>query len=200
MRWSLQAKFNKVLGEIHKPVAQFTKHFALKAHSILKSLKPEAPIWRANWSVFNDLKSPLDLYSPAGHSELNETNTTTVYQGDRTGRDLIFRVEYQTLRKLPKTQCIVFSIRSYQRYLEDFKQFPANDAEGLIKAIENLDQDEKGYKGAAFWAEAAIKYLRNDVLKEKIEDKTRILKPAKIASMIVAASAIIFIFIKSYLD
>ena len=110
------------------------------------SLTPNAPIWRANWAVFNDLDGPLDLFTPDGHDERNEANQTIVYQGhflyiqqivvikivetikiiiyaqqnyifsgEETGRMLVFRAEYQTLTKLPKTKAIVFSIRTYQR-------------------------------------------------------------------------------------
>ena len=53
----------------------------------------------------------------------------------------------------------------YFRYLEDFKNCPASDAKGLIRAIENLVPEMYVYKGAEFWKDAALTYLRNDVLK-----------------------------------
>jgi hypothetical protein len=87
-----------------------------------------------------------------------------VYQGEKTGRDLMFRAEYQTLRKLAKSGAIVFSIRTYQMYLEDFKTYPRNEAECLIKAIETTHPDVISYKAMPYWKDASLKYLRENVL------------------------------------
>ena len=84
--------------------------------------------------------------------------------GDKTGRELTFRAEYQTLRKLRQSQAIVFSIRTYQFYLEDFKGFPQADTEQLVDAIENIHPEFVAYKSASFWKEASLQYLRRDVL------------------------------------
>ena len=78
-----------------------------------------------------------------------------MYQGEKTGRDLMFRAEYQTLRKL--------SIRTYQMYLEDFKTYPRNEAECLIKAIETTHPDVISYKAMPCWKDASLKYLRENV-------------------------------------
>ena len=50
---------------------------------------------------------PLDLYAPKASLDRNDENITTPFD-ENTGRALVFRAEYQTLRKLPKTKCIVF--------------------------------------------------------------------------------------------
>ena len=166
MRWSLNEKWNKGMPGIHKPVKGFMKHLLKNVQSLFKAMTPAAPVWRANWAVFNDLAGPLDLYTPTGHDDRNETNQVSVYEGEATGKKLTYRAEYQTLVKLPKSQAIVFSIRTYQRYLSDFRDYPVRDAVALIKAIETLDEDFYVYKGAEFWKDAAIKYLKQ-VKKEK---------------------------------
>ena len=56
MRWSLQEKFNKVIGQIHVPVKSFTKHLKPSVYDTFVRMKPESPVWRANWAVFNDLE------------------------------------------------------------------------------------------------------------------------------------------------
>ena len=166
MRWSLLDKWNKSMPGIHKPVKGFMKHLVKNVQSLFKAMTPSAPVWRANWAVFNDLVDPLDLYTPTGHTDRNETNQTTPYKGEETGKELMFRAEYQTLVKLPESKAIVFSIRTYQRYLEYFKRVPVSDCKGLTKAIETLDPDFYVYKGAEFWKEAAIKYLQK-IMNEK---------------------------------
>ena len=71
-----------LLVGIHEPVEAFKKHLAPKVHDLFKnSLTPNAPIWRANWAVFNDLEGPLDLFTPDGHDKRNEANKTNDYQG-----------------------------------------------------------------------------------------------------------------------
>ena len=159
MRWSLQEKFNKVIGQIHVPVKSFTKHLQPSVYDRFVRMKPETPIWRANWAVFNDLDGPLDLYAPKGSLDRNDENKTTPYD-ENTGRALVFRAEYQTLRKLPKTKCIVFGIRTYQRYLEDFHNSTDDECLKLIESIQHLNEDDIEYKGSLFWRDAATKYLQ----------------------------------------
>ena len=163
MRWSLKEKWNKGIPGIHEPVKGFMKHLVKNVQSLFKAMTPSSPVWRANWAVFNDLTGPLDLYTPTGHDDRNETNQVTPYEGERTGKRLTFRAEYQTLCRLPESQAIVFSIRTYQRYLSDFKLFPLSDTKGLVRAIETLDPDFYVYKGAEFWKDAALKYLKNSI-------------------------------------
>ena len=68
---------------IHGPVKAFTKHLAPKVHDLFKnSLQPNAPIWRANWAVFNDLEGPLHLFTPDGHDQRNEINQKIEYKGN----------------------------------------------------------------------------------------------------------------------
>lgn len=164
MRWSLQDKFNRPMMGIHKPVAGFMNHLLHKVNNLFKTMGPDAPVQRGNWAIFHDLDSPLDLYTPTGHEDRNEANSDYVYKGAKTGRDLMFRAEYQTLRKLEKSGAIIFGIRTFQMYLEDFKTFPREHTEILVRAIENIHVDFVPYKGVHFWKDAALRYLKNDVL------------------------------------
>ena len=154
-------------------------------------MSPDAPVYRGNWAVFNDLDGPLDLYTPEGHEERNEAMSgVRPYEGTKTGRILTFRCEYQTLRKFPKSKAIIFSIRTYQIYLEDFKTYPREDAEILVKVIENIHPDFVAYKGAMFWKDAALKYLKRDVLAENSEkDNHWLLSSWKTGSALVVGAA-----------
>ena len=140
---------------------------------VVQTMTPSTPVWRANWAVFNDLAGPLDLFTPDGHTDRNDVNQVTSFSPDHTGTELTFRAEYQTLYKLPRSQAIVFSIRTYQRYLSDFRHLPTSDVDGLVKAIQTLDPDFYVYKGAEFWQEAALKYLK--MIKTE-RDKTPVIK------------------------
>jgi len=163
MRWSLVEKFTQTLPVIHQPVTAFGKHLQHTVNDLFESMTPSSPVWRANWAIFNDLEGPQDLFTPAGHVVRNHTNKITSYDPQKTGRDLVFRVEYQTLRKLPKSGAILFGIRTYQRFLEDFLKFPKEDSVALLSSIKGLQPEMSVYKGAEFWKEAAIQYLSDIV-------------------------------------
>ena len=171
MRWSLQEKFNKGIAGIHVPVKAFMEHLVTRVYDLFKKMPPDAPIWRANWAVFNDLTGPLDLFTPDGHTDRNDANHVTQF-GPNTGKELTFRAEYQTLVKLPKTKCIVFGIRTYQRYLDEFEHFPTSDVQGLVKAIQTLDKEFVIYKGSEFWQDAAIEYLSGILNARKNAEKS----------------------------
>ncbi len=188
MRWSLNGKWNKGMPGIHKPVKGFMKHLLTNVQSLFKAMTPAAPIWRANWAVFNDLDDIMDLYTPTGHTSRNLVNQTSVFKGEATGKELTFRAEYQTLTKLPESKAIIFSIRTYQRFLEDFKRVPVKDSKGLIKAIENLDPDFYVYKGADFWKDASIKYLQLVIDEKEGRLKSKV-SPALLMSLGGAALA-----------
>jgi len=198
MRWSLQEKWNQPMLGIHQPVDGFVKHLVKKVANLFKSMSPDAPVCRGNWSVFNDLEGPLDLYTPTGHEDRN-ANTSSIgmrkYQGEETGNILTFRTEYQTLRKLPKSRAIVFGIRTYQFYLSEFKKFPKEDTEILVNVIENLHPDFEDYKGAEFWKEASLKYLKRDVLKQK---NNSYLQPLKVTFTVGMVALLIVAFVKRH--
>lgn len=197
MRWSLLEKWNKSMPGIHKPVKGFMKHLVKNVQSLFKTMTPSTPVYRANWAVFNDLKDPLDLYTPVGHNIRNEANQVTSYEGEATGKKLTFRAEYQTLCKLPESKAIVFSIRTYQRHLSDFRNFPVSDVRGLMKAIKTLDPDFYIYKGAEFWKDAAVKYLEGVIAEKEgcwkqtlSGSKTKALVGVTVVAALVAAVAL----------
>ena len=156
-------------------------------------MSPDAPVYRGNWAVFNDLEGPLDLYTPEGHEERNSAMSgVRQYEGEKTGRVLTFRCEYQTLRKLEKSKAIIFSIRTYQMYLENFKTLPRDDAEVLVRVIENIHPDFIAYKAARFWKDAALKYLRRNVLEEReTEENHWILSSWKTGSALVVGASVL---------
>lgn len=191
----LHFRYLLLIPGIHQPVDGFTKHLKTLVYNLFKSMSPDAPVYRGNWAVFNDLEGPLDLYTPEGHECRNAAmGGVRPYEGEKTGRVLTFRCEFQTLRKLEKSKAIIFSIRTYQMYLEDFKTFPREDAEILVKVIENIHPDFIEYKGAKFWKEAALKYLKQNVLGtcEKEED-TWSFKSWKTPSALVIGASVLAI-------
>eukprot|EP01006_Ploeotia_vitrea_P010425 TRINITY_DN27075_c0_g1_i1.p1 TRINITY_DN27075_c0_g1~~TRINITY_DN27075_c0_g1_i1.p1 ORF type:complete len:382 (-),score=23.73 TRINITY_DN27075_c0_g1_i1:60-1127(-) len=156
MRWSLRSKFGQGISGIHAPAPPFANHLVSKVNSLLKRLKPENPIWRANWTIANNLDGPLDLYNPPEtQRDLTETPATVEDAGK-----LAFREEYQTLRKLPVSGAIVFSVRSIQRDLKAFECQPTEVIQKLISVIQDSHVDYYGYRDTAMWDKAALLFLK----------------------------------------
>jgi hypothetical protein len=71
---------------------------------------------------------------------------------------LHLRFERQTLRRLPVTRAIVFTIRSYLSPLETIDGRPRLQR-GLLLALESMSADERAYHGNHEPAEKAQQYL-----------------------------------------
>jgi hypothetical protein len=96
--WSLAEKIGKPLIAIHEPVDQYDDMQAKKVQNMFDLMRPEQSLWRANMLVYSN----PDLFQP--RRENNRRNLT----GDRRWA----RVERQSLRKLPKTNAIIFGIHT----------------------------------------------------------------------------------------
>ena len=151
--WSMEGKFMQCFSSIHQPVDPLFKlHFQKRASNLISNLKPEKPLWRANWGIFNNLRDPLDLCTPE-----ERPSRKTPFTGKETGKNLMYRAEYQTLRRLPATKCVVFSIRTYQMYLEDIPH--GADRIALLKAVQTMDPLMDAYKSSWAWKPAAVEFL-----------------------------------------
>lgn len=157
MRWSLKQKVGRKLLAVHGPVAAFQKHYLRSAHSFFATLKPEAPISRGNWAVFDDIFSTTDLYQPMSSLKRAKDYPKPTNLAE-AGSKYFYRAEYQTLRRLPETGAVLFTIRTYQLPLERFAQFPY-EASVLASRIRTLDPDMAEYKNAESWKDWALRYL-----------------------------------------
>jgi dimethylamine monooxygenase subunit A len=140
--WNLREKFGKPLGEVHGPVPGFrtgTRNASM-IDRMFDNLKPEQPVMRWNWSLYGESV----LYFPTAiHGAKRRFG-----DGDITGKVTI-RLERQTLRKLPVSGDILFTIRIYLDPLEVLEAHA--DGPHLAAAIRDqmlaLSPDELDYKG-----------------------------------------------------
>jgi dimethylamine monooxygenase subunit A len=140
--WNLHEKFMRPMQDIHGPVPGFgpgTRNASL-INRMFDNLRVEQPVIRWNWSLYGDNK----LYHPASDNQMKNR----FGEGKIDGR-VFMRLERQTLRKLPKTGAILFTIRIYIDPLEVLTTH--TDGKALAQAIANqldaLTPEELGYKG-----------------------------------------------------
>jgi dimethylamine monooxygenase subunit A len=143
-RWSLAAKRGASLDEIHRPVPGYAESLAVPVARLFDRLRPERPVGRLNWSI---LETP-ELFLPAPARERSEGEA-----GDPAS--LWFRVERQTLRRLPRSGAVCFTIRTYVDPLGTMVVGHPERRAALAEALASMDEAAAGYKGLA-WRRAAI--------------------------------------------
>jgi len=149
--WSLAEKFGRPLRDIHIPVPGFgpgTRNDIVIGR-IFDNLAVDRPVERANWSLQNN---PA-LYHPL--SDL-ERDTRAAARPSRFGSDdpvaaAFIRVERQTLRRLPRSGDILFTIRIHLDPMAKLAAHPdrARLAAAFAGQLAALDVAQIDYKGLA---------------------------------------------------
>lgn len=137
--WSLREKFSRPLHEIHQPVPGFgpgTRNASL-IERIFDNLQVEIPVRRMNWSVYSDDEL---FHDDRAAEHLNKQDFDA---------GIFLRVEYQTLRRLPKSGDILFTVRIHVDPLAALRQHPEGKrvCQGFVDSLERLDSDQLSYKG-----------------------------------------------------
>jgi hypothetical protein len=132
-RWNLASKIGTTLDDIHEPVPGYDHELSRPTNAFFERLRPDRSFWRLNWTL---LDSPT-LFQPAG------ARRTPV--GDLEG--WYFRVERQTLRSLPRTRAVVFTIRTYVTSAAALCARDETFAESLIRAVGSAPAPMQEYKG-----------------------------------------------------
>ncbi|MFO1048208.1 MAG: DUF3445 domain-containing protein [Geminicoccaceae bacterium] len=146
--WRLAEKLGLPLREIHGPVPGFGARLAGPVDRFFANLAVERPVWRANWSVVED---PA-LFHP--HARVQRTDLTPEHAGEQ----LWLRVERQTLRRLPQTGAVVFTIRTLVRPLAEIAAMPGV-AGAMAARLRELEPGMAGYKGLPGFSEPLLAWL-----------------------------------------
>ncbi len=152
--WSLAEKFDRPMDEIHANVPDFSAgtRNAMLIQRMFDNLKVDRPVWRLNWSLDPDAA----LHRPRAKNERqpwpDAIPPAAVY----------VRVERQTLRKLPVTGALVFSIRIYKTPLGTLtRHADARAGFGTFADhLEMLDADKTAYKGIGAIRPRLVSWLR----------------------------------------
>jgi hypothetical protein len=145
--WTLSEKFGRPLQEIHNPVPGFGEgtRTAAMIERIFDNLQRGQPAIRWNWS----LQSDLTLYKPLSSIQRDERAAAKPPRFANGAASAFIRVERQTLRKLPVSGDIVFTIRINLDPMLALAAHPdrARLAAGLAGQLASLDAAQIDYKG-----------------------------------------------------
>lgn len=139
--WSLAEKFRQPMSEIHAKVPGFAGRMGQTVDRIFDNLRDGQIIERFNWSVYDD----AELHHP-------EAKQLTPQVGDVDGSllaALFVRVERQTLRRLPASGDILFTIKIHQDPLALLARHPGGRelAAGLARQLRAMEPAQLAYKG-----------------------------------------------------
>ena len=127
--WKLEEKIGRTVDVIHGPVPGYQDAMGAKVNRLLNGLKADKPVQRLNWSI----QPGADMFWRA---DLKDYSDET---------DKFWRVERQTLRRLPKTQAIVFGIRVFMHSFEIMSQYPEFQG-NIANVLGRLPPEQKTYK------------------------------------------------------
>ncbi len=140
--WDPADKLGQPLIGLHRPIHGYADQLASGVDHFMAKLEPGRIFGRCNWFV-----SPtpslrwIDLEPPA--------QTFASVSADNAGETLFVRSERQTLRRLPETGAILFTIGVYVTALGALS--PQNIAR-MAEALATIPPQEADRRGAAYFA------------------------------------------------
>jgi hypothetical protein len=78
---------------------------------------------------------------------------------DMVAADMWFRVEWQTLRRLPVTGAVLFTIRTFVERLSDFMARDYAVVHDIADLVNKIPENVAVYKGIAPYRERIFDYL-----------------------------------------
>ncbi len=139
-RWDLRSKLGRTLAEVHEPVPRLNEQLGTRIDSFLAHLTPERAFTRVGWGIIDT----AELFTPPTRTPAPTPDLA----------DLHLRVERETLRRFPRTNCVLFTFRTHVTPLAAVPE-PA----ALAAAIEVLPADVRAYKQLHDIADELVKHL-----------------------------------------
>ncbi len=147
-RWRLADKLGQPLEAIHEPVPGYAPALARPVAHFFAALKPDLIVSRVNWGIADD---PA-LFQPHGRE------ADSAITASNAGEALWLRVEGQTLRRLPESGAVLFTIRTEITRLDEVIR-TRGDARDLAGAIRDMSPAMQQYKHLTTVAPALLAWL-----------------------------------------
>lgn len=140
--WSLAEKYSRSMAEIHESVPGFNDgRMGTVVARLFDNLKVCQLVCRYNWSIYDDPK----LHHPEPRQIAPDVGSDQM----RALARLFVRVERQTLRRLPVSGDILFTIKVHHDPIDCLRRHPdrVQLAGGLRDQLLALDAQQLAYKG-----------------------------------------------------
>ncbi|KAK8215600.1 Alg9-like mannosyltransferase family-domain-containing protein [Phyllosticta paracitricarpa] len=157
--WRLEDKLGMPLSEIHTSgnVPGFKEKLEKGMMNFFRRVQPDAPVVRNNY--FIQVDDDLAWSHSIGDEDGPEgTVGWFTAQKDKAIEHHWFRSERQSLRRLPRSGGVVFTIRTYFHPITDIANEPYVPGR-LASAIRSWDQTTQIYKGRDRYEKVLLEYL-----------------------------------------
>lgn len=144
-RWRLAEKLGGSMAGIHRPVARYDVDLDSPVNAVLARLSVDRPLWRINWGLTN-------------HPALFQPDVPPATP-DMDPADMWVRVEWQTLRRLPVTGAVLFTIRTYQDKMSDFITRDVRTVHDFGDLVDKIPDDVAAYKSIAPYRARLVDFL-----------------------------------------
>ena len=149
--WTPNDKIGLPLRALHAPIQGYEEQLATGVDHFMAKLKPGPIYGRANWFI-------AATNAKRWVAERPEQAFAHVMP-ENAGETLFVRSERQTLRKLPQTGAILFTIGIYVAPLGELSH---DNQQRLATAVASLIDGEGDRRGAGAYADALIGYARSN--------------------------------------
>lgn len=147
--WHLADKIGRPLLAIHAPIHGYADQLSAGVDHFIDGLKPGTIFGRTNWFVV----ASADLrYLPTDDPATRFAHVTA----SNAGETLFVRCERQTLRRLPETGAILFTIGIY---VEPLGALPAATVAHIANNVATVPEGEAERRAAPHYAEALAEYV-----------------------------------------
>ena len=149
--WKLSDKIGKKLADVHGPVPGYAEKLASPVDRFFKNLSADTIMWRANWLIH----ATAELFQ-AGHKL--DAATAAAITPANAGEKLWLRIERQTLRRLPASGAVLFTIRTHVTQLCEAIR-DAKSARDLATAVRTMPDDVARYRSMSAFRAALLGWL-----------------------------------------
>ncbi|KAL4895812.1 hypothetical protein BDV59DRAFT_199798 [Aspergillus ambiguus] len=155
--WRLEDKFGMRLSDIHTSgdVPGYKEKLEKGMMNFFRRIRPEDPVLRNNY--FIQVDDSLPWSSSIGAEDSPEVSWNTAVK-NKAIEHHFFRSERQSLRRLPRSGAVVFTIRTYFEPITEIAKEPYVPGR-LASAIRSWDGDVSRYKGREKYEEVLLEYL-----------------------------------------
>jgi hypothetical protein len=137
--WRLQDKIGQTTAAIHGPVGHYADELEPRVDRFFDRMRVESPVWRRNLT----LKPTNALFLPISKAG----STMQLVSVAEDGSPYWLRTERQTLRKLPRSGAILFTIRTQLAPMGVLRRRP-DVARAILGMCESWDDEMRAFKMA----------------------------------------------------
>jgi hypothetical protein len=153
-RWDFRSKIGRTMAEVHDPVSLLNDQLGSAIDGFFDRLTPERSFWRLGWGVIdspNGFEPPRSAADglPIGHTDPRRPSRAVSPDDD----DVFVRVERETLRRFPTTNCVLFTIRTY---IAPITTLGTTDRRAIERVTGAMAPDVRDYKDIVVRGDASL--------------------------------------------